>query len=258
MSSEKVKKTRGQNALASSLDKLTKQFDIYRSEQHTRAKEKGRRENWTLLLLGINAALVFATALIFWCQLRVSEQTDATLRQTMVATTRAWLTPSHAEIDSDQLRTGQVRFSIKYGNVGREPATGFVAQEEFDFVPAPRADQTLYATFPQSTIKNICARTLIAEGAGVIYPSGISDYTYTVVAIADANQLTKIPKVLDGSLAIFIHGCFAYKTFNVERKSEYCFLRLPTLDADTKQLNFRFVRCPYGNDIHEPQAGSKQ
>jgi len=39
-------------------------------------------------------------------------------------------------------------------------------------------------------------------------------------------------------------GCFAYKTFGIERKSEYCFLALPKFNVKTKHTVFDFVGCP--------------
>jgi hypothetical protein len=41
---------------------------------------------------------------------------------------------------------------------------------------------------------------------------------------------------------IFVHGCFAYQTFQRERKSEYCFIFLNTAHGDLEGVD-----CPFGN-----------
>jgi hypothetical protein len=196
----------------------------------------------TILLVGATISLAVIT-----------NNTNKTQNKTLVTSTRAWLAPAQAEMESKSIPTGKLDFSIQYGNVGKEPALGFVAQEDIDFVVAPNSTQSLYAIFPKSTLKDVCARTHAVDGAGTIYPSGLRDYTYFVYATAASSQLPIISDVVNGTKSVFIHGCFAYKTFGVESKSEYCFLRLPKVDPDTKAITFRFVRCPYGNDTHEIQ-----
>lgn len=222
------------DSLASPLVRLSNEFEA--AEQR-----RARFDNKTLLLLLINAILVFTTAYIFYRQLKVSETTDRTLYQTMVATTRAWITPFHAELDNDLISSGTFKFSIRYGNVGKEPALDFVAQQEIGSVVSPH-NQSLYEVFPPETITDICALTHAAEGAGVIYPSGLQDYTYTVTETSDEfRQISSA--VASATRAAFIHGCFAYTTFGVERKSEYCFLRLPRNDLP-QAAYLRFCSMP--------------
>jgi hypothetical protein len=213
-----------------------------RIDQATRGQQTRKLMTlWTGIVALFTALLFFATVMNAYF-----------LYTTEIATSRAWLAPVQAEIDRRLSPNGQLNFSIQYGNTGKEPALGFVAQEDIGFIAAPNPTQNLYAVFPQTTLKNVCARTHAVDGAGTIYPSGLHDYTYFVYAAATPAELPDISKIVKGAKAIFIHGCFAYKTFGIERKSEYCFLRLPKIDPETKEMTFKFVRCPYGNDIHEP------
>ena len=240
--------------LKKAIDRVASPFIRLVSEFEAAEQRKGWFDKWALRLLVINALLVFGTAYIFYRQLRASEQTDRTLYQTMVATTRAWVTPFRAQVDSDLIPNGTFKFSIKYGNVGKEPALSFVAQQEIGSAPSTN-QQSLYEVFPSETITDICAKTHASEGAGVIYPSGLQDYTYTVSETSDKTRQIA-PGVANGTKAPFIHGCFAYTTFGVERKSEYCFLGLPRSDPLPRKLAYDFVRCPFGNSIIEPKLES--
>ena len=184
----------------------------------------------TVLLAVITAALAF----IAWWQ-----YSDPTLRQTLVASNRAWLTPESAQ---QIAKRGQpLRFAIAYGNTGKEAATGFVAQQQIGTVDLLAPQASLYTVFKKDTLEDVCGRTNASRDGLVIYPSARM-HTYTV-------EQNAIPEITNRTKMGFIHGCFAYFTFGQERKSEYCFLFIPNGSND-----FRAIDCPYGNKAHEPSS----
>jgi hypothetical protein len=183
------------------------------------------------------ATIVLAVAT---CSLvRISENTDVTLRETLVAANRAWVTPTSAFIEAP-VAGKTLAFHVRYGNSGKEPATGFVAQEDSDVVdaPAPQAlpQVSLYMILPKNKLQNVCARTHAATDGGVVYPAR-EDYTFTAIT-----ERPITPEIQSGSKLIVVHGCFAYQTFHHERKSEYCFIFLNAAHGDTQGTH-----CPFGN-----------
>jgi hypothetical protein len=181
------------------------------------------------------ATIVLAVAT---CSLvRISENTDVTLHDTLVAANRAWVTPAAAFLVDVPAAGKGVRYRVQYGNSGKEPATGFVAQEDAGIIDAPTPQDTLYTILPKNKFQDVCARTHAAREGGVVYPAR-EDYTYT----ASADRLTFTPEIQNGSKLIFAHGCFAYETFQRERKSEYCFIFLNAARGDTQG-----VHCQFGN-----------
>src|SRR5258708_1153626 len=195
-----------------------------RLEQEQKAAQTQRRLPRVSILVAVIGIIVSAalTSLIF------------------VWTNRALLSPTAAGIrggiDIDQ----PFSYFVSYGNIGKGPAYGFAAQEDIGTVEAPEPQASWYTVFPKNTLKDVCKRTSASDDAGVIYPSGPRDHRYTATASPEEFKIT--PEILNGAKIIFVHGCFAYKTFILERKSEYCFLFSP-------RDNFSALRCPYGNNV---------
>jgi hypothetical protein len=218
-----------------------------KTAHHRRARAYWKRATAAIETLNSNvvtavATMVLAVATIVLavatCSLvHISENTDVTLHNTLVAANRAWVTPAAAFLVDAPMVGQAVRYRVQYGNSGKEPATGFVAQEDAGIIDAPTPQDTLYMILPKHKLQDVCARTHAATDGGVVYPAR-EDYAYT----ASADKLTFTPDVQNGSKLIFVHGCFAYETFQRERKSEYCFIFLNATRGDT-----RGVYCQFGN-----------
>jgi hypothetical protein len=140
---------------------------------------------------------------------------------------RAWLAPESATIEG-------TKAVVTFNNIGAEPATAFVAQEEFGIVQTP--EHSWYDVFPKENLTAICDRTKAVDGAGIVYPSK-KDHIYR----------TPWPGIFapEGSTLV-MHGCFAYKTQGIERKAEYCFLLIREDGGEGDKI--KSIRCPWGND----------
>jgi hypothetical protein len=178
----------------------------------------------------LTAAATLLLALIAW-------NTDTTLRNTLIAANRAWVTPASAFLDNAPTIGKSWGYHVRYGNVGKEPAIGFAAQEDLDIIDAPAPQASLYTVLPKNSLKDVCARTHAATEGNVVYPSGLRDYTYSVFT----DRLIT-PDIQGGSKVLVAHGCFAYQTFQRERQSEYCFIFLNTVHGDLEGAD-----CPFGN-----------
>lgn len=154
----------------------------------------------------LTAVATLLLALIAW-------NTDTTLRNTLIAANRAWVTPASAFLDNATTVGKSWGYHVRYGNVGKEPAIGFAAQEDLGIIDAPAPQASLYTVLSKNTLKDVCARTHAATEGSVVYPSGLRDYTYNVFT----DRLIT-PDIQGGSKVLLAHGCFAYQTFQRERK----------------------------------------
>jgi hypothetical protein len=179
------------------------------------------------------ALLAIATVLLAF----ISWNTDTTLRNTLVSANRAWVTPASAFLDSTPVIGKSFGYHVRYGNVGKEPAIDFAAQEDLEIIDAPAPQASLYTVLQKSRLKDVCARTNAAADGSVVYPSGLRDYIYTALTDQPITQ-----DIQGGAKIIAAHGCFAYQTFQRERKSEYCFIFLNTVHGDLEGVD-----CPFGN-----------
>ena len=242
-----------QNAIAAPLDSFADQFRRYASKQHKTEQTKGRRELAGIIGVYLSAFLVFITALIFYCQLRVFESTDkatrdsaAAARATLIASSRAWLAPRSASFTPIPKLHQPWRIIVTYGNVGKEPARGFVASQQFGSVDVPKKDENWFSVFPKAKLEDVCAKAIANDDGLTIYPSGPSDQGYIVDGDRDDFDITK--EIVDGSKAAFIHGCFAYETLGEgPHKSEYCFVLIKDVDEKTGDIVYRSRHCMYGN-----------
>jgi len=161
-------------------------------------------------------------------------------RQAVIASARAWLTPSDASIVSPIQVGTPLSLSVSFGNVGKEPALGFVAQDEMGMVEAPRAYESWYTVFKKNYLLDVCAKTDASDGGNTFYPSSLRDYSFGL-----NTQQPFTNDMMKGTRILYLHGCFAYRspvTKDTVHKSEYCFMLVPD-----RRGGFKSVSCPYGN-----------
>jgi len=122
--------------------------------------------NHALVTAAATVVLAVATivlALATCSLVRISSNTDVTLHDTLVAANRAWVTPAAAFLVDAPTVGKTVRYRVQYGNSGKEPATGFVAQEDAGIIDAPTPQDTLYTILPKTNSKTF-ARKLTRRG----------------------------------------------------------------------------------------------
>jgi hypothetical protein len=90
-----------------------------------------------------------------------------------VWTNRALLSPTAAGIRGGIGVDQPFSYFVSYGNIGKEPAYGFVAQEDIGTFDSPEPQASWYTVFPKNILKDVCKRTSASDDAGVIYPSGV-------------------------------------------------------------------------------------
>jgi hypothetical protein len=98
----------------------------------------------------------------------------------MISAYRAWLAPATARIQGTLSSDRAFGYFVNYGNVGKEPALGFVAQEDIGTIDGPKPQTSWYTVFSKELLMDVCKRTQASDLAAAIYPSGSREYTYSV------------------------------------------------------------------------------
>jgi hypothetical protein len=199
---------------------------------------------WALHLLravDTIAVLTAVLAVVAFLQWQTMERTDHTLRLQQ----RAWLAPTHAELDWQYgpLQVGaRLNTVVRYGNIGKEPATAFVAFQKAKTFSSPPDNQyqSWYTTFTPERIDGVCKQARSDNEGLVVYPSGPLDYDFG----SSTDELAITHAVMEGTEILYIQGCFAYRTLEAEHKSQYCFMLVPK-GGDPKQ--WKFIDCVRGN-----------
>ena len=239
------------NAIAAPLDRLANEFVRYENETNEREQGKRRREIATIWGLFINAGLVLMTAAIFYCQLRVFQQTDNTLNKTMIAADRARIVPHLLKLIAP-LQAGQEASGVLfYGNSGREAARMVGRFDEAVSVVIPtntsqlNVTKTLRDQINNFPFKDSCAIAKTNRFSGVIYPGGLDGNTSGIYV----EPKWIVQSTIDGLGFVIVKGCFVYETFNELHRSEYCFTYNQRIDGlKLPEHRMFFSNCPTGND----------
>src|SRR5271163_2828083 len=118
--------------------------------------------------LSLAAAIFFAAAVsgsVAYFQWGAMVESNRINKRTMIAANRAWLAPITVELEDGFAQSGRLHFTVQFGNVGKEPAIDFVAQQEIGFIFRPTANQNLYDIFPEAKITDVCKGTQSSRGA---------------------------------------------------------------------------------------------
>lgn len=170
-----------------------------------------------------NLILAIATAALVWIafgQWIALDNTDQTLRRTLIEANRAWVGPDKMLIDFSSWVNGEpVYFGVFVKNFGKGPAINTVWNVDSDEVEAPGSD------LKHKTIATVdmCNGVVPDENGPIIFPdtgnnSGMKSFSSGTTA-------HKI--VIDDGLRTFkklfvARGCIVYHTLNIMGKVNFC------------------------------------
>jgi hypothetical protein len=182
----------------------------------------------------ILAAATVALALIAYWQYGALDKTDHTLKDTLVASNRAWLGPVDAVLD-EQLQIGQpIKVSIIFENTGRAPALD-VLNSPGEGVAEPISPQEAaqqQKTGPyRGTAKPVCGTP--HSGYPAVFPAANRPFE------VDAPQAFGADIVIKGAGTFYVYGCAAYRTMDEVHTSQYCFWLGQKIDQTTGRRKFQ-------------------
>jgi hypothetical protein len=192
--------------------------------------------------------LAIITGLLGWVaywQYQELRNTDKTLQDTMIATSRAWIAPVEIVLTEPISFGKKISFKRLYRNTGHQPAEEVVSNfDQSDRRPAPIERWDL-ATDPkdwigQPTCVGLKERQALHPGWPFVYPSDQPIYSENFADVIPTQD------IIDGKVVQLVKGCFLYSTMTLKlRHSAFCFY----LKASEKsQVDWKFIRCAFGNE----------
>jgi hypothetical protein len=242
--------------------RIRKQYEARKAADKRRADEQAPKPWWwlgqidpiaryTKWLSYYTFALFVATivsAVILWI-------TDHTLKETLEATNRAWITPNVLHLEKP-IKAGEVASSIQYyGNIGHEPAINVGSHSEGKSLAADvcitgpvdglafRFRDAIHALeMPDS-----CALAEKERFAGVMYPGPSDGYNKTIEV--EGKWIT--PQIEMGLGFLVVKGCIVYETMGKTRRSKYCFLyNQKANDSRSVHLKGYWMNCITDNEAN--------
>lgn len=185
-------------------------------------------ERWTGLIIRFlksidSLILAIATALIAWIavwQWSALDNTDRTLRETLVAANRAWLAPSGGVID-EALIGQPVKVKIGFYNTGHEPALNILVTNEFLTSTPPFSGAKIERYLKDHWDR--CKRTQPDPGNFAVFPSAYLGQEFNLSQLNITTQTTWDTDLDNGAKLFIWVGCAAYETFHAAHHSSFCF-----------------------------------
>jgi len=176
---------------------------------------------FTALLFGVTGVLGYLT--IADARRNADEQTANTqksyalTRDAMIATSRAWISPTNVQLPAGRLVKDQpFVVEIDYTNTGREPATEALLSYTVFLAANPGSGLDQVNKAQASCFGSA------ATGADVVYPAfGLGNNTASATLSLPASFATD--QAASGSQTLFVTGCFTYKSFAILRHSAFCY-----------------------------------
>jgi hypothetical protein len=188
------------------------------------------------VLLAIITALLSLIA--YW------QYTDPTLRETLVAANRAWVSPLSITFDGEIKAGSPLTLWISYENKGKEPAINTVFFREIDAIPVSRlatpemlerwksgltASQELMRELGLAIDEKIPKAGCEADDPrGIAMGATHPGVLYPVPYVVPTKFIN--PDFENGLSLLVVKGCFAYKTFKSVHHSWYCFFYSPQIE----------------------------
>jgi hypothetical protein len=163
-----------------------------------------------------------------------------TAQENMVAAQRAWVGPRNAKSSTGPELEKDLNIVIEYQNTGREPALETIFDVEV-FVASKEED---VAGSVANRINNFTSKCKIKWNPNqrtVVFPSGSTASAYELASPLSANLIDQ--DVINGAKAIYIDGCFVYKSAGAIRRSSFCYSFIAN---KTKPSNWNV--CLVGNE----------
>lgn len=163
-----------------------------------------RLTGWLVLWTALLFVGTMSSTMVLW-------RTDITLRETLDASNRAWISVVDASLDSEPADGAPILGSLTYQNIGRAPALN--ANYVMFLQGIPEND----AAGARKTLSDDICRTVI-PGHLAMFPS--EKYA---VSFPHGKEGVVTSAILSGKTKLYWRGCFQYETFEKKRHTQFCF-----------------------------------
>jgi hypothetical protein len=163
-----------------------------------------RLTGWLVLWTALLFVGTMSSTFILW-------RTDNTLRETLDASNRAWISVIDASLDNEPAEGLPLLGHLTYQNIGRAPALNA------NYVMFLQGLPTKDAAGARKTLSDDACRAVI-PGNLAIFPNEkhAVSFPYGKEGIATS-------AILSGETRLYWRGCFQYETFEKKRHTQFCF-----------------------------------
>ena len=182
-----------------------------------------------------------ASVIVARYQWRAMKDSNKITRDSLIASSRAWIAPANAYFTSEVAKHVQIEWTVQYRNTGKSPALDVHPIYTLQKVPATKFEDNTFNTFIETDqASDSCKQLGTAPGADVVYPDQPDGYKLNFT-----NHLPEwvTDDVLSGSTALVFQMCFAYKTMEEVHHTSFCYFYRPGVSPSSKQMNI----CTAGN-----------
>jgi hypothetical protein len=167
---------------------------------------------WATITLALATISLAVIAVLQWNAL---DKTDETLRKTLVASNRAWISVDGAAADGDIGGDKDVVVQVFYANVGKGPAIGL--NQAFNAGTTPNVSKSDFEAVPVGP-NNTCNGLAPLTNGFTVFPNA------STVHRAKTTIFRKLilPSVQTNDGAVFLQGCLSYETMHETHFTWFC------------------------------------
>jgi hypothetical protein len=195
---------------------------------------------WLAICTTVLAVITAVSVVVLW-------RTDHTLKETLEASSRAWVVPTGAKIDGPIRAGTSFRVKILFENSGKQPAQNTFNAWAWNEIPI----KTDMVGVPYIGVEETpwparhlqCSGGAPNTGGRPVYPgSRNEDMRY----IFNGNPAFVPQSLLEKTSSFVIFGCYIYRTFEKPAHSPYCFFFQPHRDRPIEDSTMEFCPISYG------------
>jgi hypothetical protein len=223
--------------------------DSFNDEERSRFKTLWREIR---LLDIINTLIAIIMAIIAYATYHVASDSEDiktavnslsdlanTSRESYISGRRAWISIVGPQQLSRPVEHQPIEARLNFQNTGGSPATEMAMAQIMHVVPK-QGDGFLIPPNPECDSLHAPK-----QGGRTVFPNTEQPH---VTTIPEGNDFVYPPEVIDRSKLLVWHGCFVYRTFGAEHRTNFCFwLRA---DSDEPTAQWHWDPCLEGNEAN--------
>jgi hypothetical protein len=206
------------------------------SKRQDEFSEADRTPRWKTVLESAAVLIGIVVAIIYGLQLSQMIESNRLTRDSLIANSRAWISPVNANITSEISKNAPLEFSITYTNSGRSPALDVHPVYSLDKIPSSKFADNSINDFIEG--KDVCEGVDIKPGAQVAYPDLPDTFMFKVALPGWIDD-----GVISGETTMLARMCFVYKTMGQVHHTAFCYYYRVGSSPANKQMNV----CPVGS-----------
>lgn len=173
--------------------------------------------------VGYFTAILVFVAILQWNTL---EKTDETLKSQQ----RAWIEPRAPSITSGRARGETLNFTVRYANIGNEPAVNAVIQTDVRPIEVTTAGDQARGWFPRKN--DMCKHSHPNDAGLVVWQSDSKTHE---LFYTSSDSPPDAEDVWNGLKFLVVEGCIGYETVGSVHYSAFCYYTRPIANKPSEE-----------------------